>query len=91
MPEPGLADEPYAEDPLESQPLWESIQPLLVNERERRLFYLLYYCGLKPREVTIRFPQAFAGVKEIYRLNSTIIERLRRNSDRLRYVLGSDG
>jgi hypothetical protein len=90
LPRPGLADEPYAEDPLESQPLWESIQPLLVNERERRIFYLLYCCGLKPREVVIRCPQEFAEVKEIYRLNINIIERLRRNSDRLRHVLGSD-
>ena len=90
LPEPGLADEPYAEDPLENQPLWESMQPLLVNERERRIFYLLYCCGLKPREVVIRFPQEFAEVKEIYRLNSNIIERLRRNNDRLRHVLGSD-
>jgi hypothetical protein len=31
-----------------------------------------------------------AIVKEIYRLNTNIIERLRRNCDGLRYVLGSD-
>ncbi len=34
LPEPGLSDEACAEEPLESQSLWESIQPLLLNERE---------------------------------------------------------
>ena len=90
LPEPGISDEPYAEEPLESERLWESMQALLVNERERRLFSLLYCCGLKPREVVKRCPQEFADVKEIYRLNTNIIERLRRNRERLRYLLGSD-
>jgi hypothetical protein len=90
LPEPGLTVEPCVEEPLESENLWESIQPLLLNERERRIFYLLYCCGLKPREVVILCSQEFADVKEIYRLNTNIIERLRRNCDRLRYVLGSD-
>jgi len=91
LPEPGLSDEPAAEDPLDSQGLWESIQPLLLNERERRIFYLLYCCGLKPREIVTRCSQEFADVKAIYRLNSNIIERLRHNSEeRVRYLLGSD-
>jgi hypothetical protein len=37
-----------------------------------------------------RCSQEFADVKEIYRLNTNIIERLRRNCDRLRHVLGGD-
>jgi hypothetical protein len=90
LPEPGLTVEPCVEEPLESEKLWESIQPLLLNERERRIFYLLYCCGLKPREVVILCSQEFADVKEIYRLNTNIIDRLRRNCDRLRHVLGSD-
>ena len=91
LPEPGLSVEPAAEDPLDSQGLWESIQPLLLNERERRIFYLLYCCGLKPREIVTRCSQEFADVKAIYRLNSTIIERLRHNNEeRVRYLLGSD-
>ena len=90
LPEPGFPDEPSAEEPLESQSLWQSVQKLLVDERERRLFYLLYYCGLKPREIVRRCSQEFDDVKEIYRLNNNIIERLRRNSDRLRYLLSGD-
>jgi proteasome lid subunit RPN8/RPN11 len=87
LPEPGCPEEPGAEDRLESEQLWEGIQKLLANEREKRLFFLLYSCGLKPREVVARCPQEFGDVKEIYRLNANIIDRLRRNRDRLHYLL----
>jgi hypothetical protein len=90
IPEPGLSNEPSTEESLESEHLWESIQTLLYDERERRVFYLLYYCGLKPREIVSHCPQEFTEVKEIYRLNHNIIERLRRDGERLRYHLGSD-
>ena len=90
LPEPGFSNEPSAEEPLECESLWESIQTLLYDKRERRVFYLLYHCGLKPREIVIRCPQEFAEVKEIYRLNHNIIERLRRSSERLRYLFGND-
>jgi hypothetical protein len=35
----------------------------------------------------VRCPAEFTQVKEIYRLNENIIERLRRNQDRLRWLL----
>ena len=89
-PFPELSNEPSAGEPLDSQSLWESLERLLCDERERRIFYLLYYCGLKPREIVVRCSQEFDDVKEIYRLNNNIIGRLRRNSDRLRYLLGGD-
>lgn len=68
---------------------WNSIQSLLENEDERQIMYLLYYCGLKPREVAARFPEQFRDVKEVYRLNHNIIERLRRKRERLRWLLSS--
>lgn len=86
--EPGFVGEPLAEELLESESLWESVQTLLCDERERRLMYLLYYCGLKPREIVLRCPQEFDNVQAIYRLNHNIIDRLRRNKDQLRYILG---
>jgi hypothetical protein len=88
LPEPGLSNEPRAGEPPDSRSLWESVQTLLVDERERRIFYLLYCCGLKPREVVMRCSHEFDDVKEVYRLNQNIIERLRRNRERLRYLLG---
>lgn len=68
---------------------WGTIQHFLENEHERRLMYLLYYCGFKPREVVARFPTQFCDIKEVYRLNHNIIERLRRQRDRLRWLLGN--
>lgn len=69
---------------------WPIFQRLLENENERQLVYLLYYCGLKPREVAARFPAQFGDVKEIYRLNHNIIDRLRRQRERLRWLLGTE-
>ena len=92
LPASGLSNEPCAsvEEPLESEEIWEWIQALLYDERDRRVFFLLYCCGLKPREIVSRFPQEFAEVKEVYRLNQNIIGRLQRNRDRLRYLLDRD-
>ena len=90
FPEPGGSHEPGADDSLDGQSLWNSIQSLLPDERERRLAYLLYYCGLKPREIVIRCPGEFDDVKDIYRLSQNIVDRLRRNRDRLRHILGDD-
>ena len=86
--EPGGYQEPSVEDHMNGQSIWQSIESLLCDEREKRLAYLLYYCGLKPRDIVVRCPQDFDDVKEIYRLNHNIIERLRRNRDRLRLLLG---
>jgi hypothetical protein len=90
LPEPGWGAEPFEEEAsgLEEQQMWESIGSLLADERERRLAYLIYHCGLKPREIVLRCPQEFADVKEVYRLNHNVVERLRRNRDRLRHSLG---
>jgi hypothetical protein len=90
LPELGGSAEPTAEVPLDGQNIWKSIEPLLVDERERRIAYLLYFCGLKPREIVIRCANEFDDVKEIYRLNRNIIERLRWNRDRSDYIFSSD-
>ena len=87
LPEPGFPGEPTVEDACDGEGIWQSIQCLLSDTRERRVAYLLYYCGLKPREIIMYCPAEFTDVKEIYRLNQNFIERLRRNRDRLRRVL----
>jgi hypothetical protein len=90
FPEAGCSQEPLAEDCIDGQSIWDSIQSLLPDEHERRLAYLLYYCGLKPRDIVLRCPGEFDDVKDIYRLSHNIVERLRRNRDRLRHILGGD-
>ena len=84
---PGEPGEPLVEDDTENSEAWESLHMLLINPREQRVAYLLFYCGLKPREI-IRFcPQEWSDVQEIYRLRRNIIERLLRNADYLRWRL----
>lgn len=91
LPAADSPDEPFSHDePGDEEALWKILQELIPNARERRLVYLLYYCGLKPREILLRCPQEFADIKEVYRLNHNILERLRRNRDRLRWLLGDE-
>jgi hypothetical protein len=84
------SNESLMDKSFENECLWEGMLKLLYDEREKRIFYLLYSCGLKPRDIVLRCPKEFPEVKEIYRLNHNIIERLRRNSAQLRYFWGSD-
>lgn len=70
--------------------VWEVISTLLPDERERRVAYLLYHCGLKPREIIHYCPQEFSEIQEIYRLRRHIIERLVRNTDRIRWRLNME-
>ncbi len=79
-----------AEDSDDGRDLWQIIQRLIPDEREQRLAYLLFHCGLKPREIVHHLPQEFSDVQEIYRLHRRIIDRLQRNRDRLRWLLGDE-
>jgi len=54
---------------------WEVIKSLLPEMRERRLAYLLFHCGLKPREIVLFCPQEWSSVSEIYSLLNSIMER----------------
>lgn len=79
-----------AKEPVDAQNIWKVIESLLIDVRERRIAFLLYFCGLKPWEIVIRCPQEFDDVKEIYHLRHSIVEKLQRNSDRLRQLLNND-
>src|SRR6266849_5287969 len=75
LPEPGEPGEPYMEDVNDSSEVWETLQTMLPDEREQRLAYLLFHCGLKSREIMRFCPQEFSDVQEIYRLRRCIMER----------------
>jgi hypothetical protein len=87
-PEPGFPEEPAVEDTDESNERWEAIKSCLPNEREQKLAYWLYYCNLKPRQIIQLRPDEFKDVYEIFRLTRNIVDRLKRNKDRLRWLLG---
>lgn len=87
VPLPGVGEpgEPYIEDQIDSNEFWQILQSMLPNAREQQLAYLLYHCGLKPREVVRFCPQEWSDIQEVYRLRRNIMDRLLRNVDQLRW------
>jgi hypothetical protein len=61
--------------------LWEMLKNYLPSAREQQLGYLLFHCGLSPKDIVILFPQEFQDVREISRLRCFIIERLTDHMD----------
>jgi hypothetical protein len=73
--------EPLVEDvPLRSE-AWDILKMLLSNPREVRLAYLLFHCGMVPREIVHVCPQEFDDIREVYGLRRTIMERLLCHAD----------
>ena len=70
---------PDVEEHLDSNEVWDRLQALLSSERERRLAYLLYHCGLDPAEIVRDSPQEWSDVHEVARLRRIILERLKKD------------
>ena len=87
LPDPGFADEPMVEDEDELCSSLEAINTLLTSPVERRIAYLLFYCGLKPRDIVKHCPLEFPTVRDVYRLRRNIMEKLQRNIQALRWQL----
>lgn len=88
LPEPGSPDELLLEDSYHEDEWWSVVEGILTDRYERRVIYLLYHCGLKPREILIHCPAEFATEQEVYRLRRNGLDRLRRNQDKLLHKLG---
>lgn len=92
LPEPGTPhpvelaseDSPYEHD------LWETIKNLIPTPREQRIAYLLFHCGLKPREIVQFCSDEFPEVREVHRLRRNIVERLLRQADTIRWRLSDE-
>ena len=69
-----------AERDLQGHPqsldIWGWFQARLSSEREGRLAYLLYHCGLEPAEIVRCCPQEWSDVHEVTRLRRSILARL---------------
>jgi hypothetical protein len=87
LPDPGEPGELQIEDKLESSDVWDNLKKVIPDGNERRLAYLLFHCGLKPRQIMLFCPQEFSDVHDIYRLRSNMMNRLLRNADLLRWRL----
>jgi hypothetical protein len=70
--EQGLQGDP------QSLEVWNRVQVALSSERERRLAYLLYHCGLSPEEIVRYCPQEWSDVREVVRLRRIILKQLTR-------------
>ena len=92
LPEPGYLYpiELTTEDPPVGHDLWDAIQNLIPTPREQRVGYLLFYCGLKPREIVKFCPDEFSSVSEVHRLRRNVVERLVRQADTIRWRLSDD-
>jgi hypothetical protein len=78
-----LSHGPDEEGHLARSVIWDRLQAELSKQRERRLVYLLFHCGLRPREIVRYYPQEFDDIHEVYDLRRTIIERLLCHADQL--------
>jgi hypothetical protein len=88
LPESDSPDELLVEESYHESEWWVVIESMLKDERERRAIYLLYHCGLKPKEIMRRCPGEFADEQEIYRIRRNGLDRLKRNADQLLHKLG---
>jgi hypothetical protein len=75
------------EESTDSSEIWETLKNMLSNPREQQLAYLLFHCGLRPREIVHCCPQEWSDVHEVYGLRRTIMERVLRNAGLLRLRL----
>ncbi len=76
LPETGEPAEPQVQDGTDSSEGWDSLKRMLSDPREQRVAYLLFHCGLGPREIVRYCPQEFSDVHEISRLRRNVMERL---------------
>ena len=67
---------PDGEDYYDRSEVWDRLQALLSNERESRLAYLLFHCGLEPTEIVRCCPQEWGDTHEVTRLRRAIFKRL---------------
>ena len=87
LPESKAPGEPSMEDQTCSSELWGILERILPDSREQQFAYLLFHCGLKPREIMHFCPQEWSSMQEIYCLRRTIMERVLDHVDILRVRL----
>jgi len=76
IPNPGESGELRIENKVESNDVWDRLTKVIPNGKEQRLAYLLFHCGLKPRQIMLFYPQEFRDVQVINLLRTNIMNRL---------------
>jgi len=80
---PGAVSSPWSdgEDRTDRSELWDRLQARLSNQREQRLAYLLYHCGLEPAEIVRCCSREWSDIHEVARLRRIILERLMKRPE----------
>ena len=78
----GVVSSPWldGEDSPDKSEVWDRLQARLSNQRERRLAYLLYHCGLEPTVIVRCCLQEWSDVHEVARLRRIIFMQLMRET-----------
>jgi hypothetical protein len=61
--------------------VWEMLKNMFPDEREQRLAFLLYNCGLKPKDIVQTYPQEFQDVEQISCLRLRLMQLLLSSED----------
>jgi len=73
-------------DTITAGELMTIVQNLLTNEREQRLAYLLFHCGLQPIEIVRDCSEEFKDLQEVTMLRSSIMLRLLNKLGQLQHL-----
>ncbi len=76
-----ILGERYLKSHPDNLEVWYRVLAKLSNERERRLAYLLYHCGLEPAEIVRCCPQEWSDVHEVTRLRRCIFMQLMKRPE----------
>ncbi len=76
LPGPAEAGKAEEEDHEDAHASWERICGMLPTEREQRVAYLLFHCGLQPEDIVRLYPQELGDWHDICRVRRTVIGRL---------------
>ncbi|MCB0063394.1 MAG: sigma-70 family RNA polymerase sigma factor [Caldilineaceae bacterium] len=68
-------------DKLARAELWQLLDTLLHNDKERLITDLYFIQGLKPRTIYEQAAAHFASIQEVYRVKQNLMERLSRNAE----------
>ena len=72
---------PDVEDRPDRSEVWDRLQARLSDQREQRLAFLLYHCGLEPAEIVRCCPQEWSDVHEVTRLRCIILMQLMKGPE----------
>lgn len=69
------------EDNIESNDVWDTFKKTIPNDKEQRLAFLFFHCGLNPRQVRGLYQQEYGDLETLNHLRTSLINSVIRNAD----------